>query len=143
MTPALTDDLFSQGHLDRIIELVNADDELGVIGRFLTIDFGIVSSTERYLFVFSAGRLSSASRSPDLVSCAVVLEGATGDWNNFCVEMPRPGYNDIIGMDRDLETFSIPVGRVVLMRHLRSLSRVMRLVQVARGPRDSSMANHA
>jgi hypothetical protein len=136
-----TDDPFSSGHLDRITRLVNGDAELGVIGRFLTIDFGIVSGTERYLFEFREGRLLSAARSPDLVSCAVVFEGGRSDWDNFCVETPRPGYNDVIGMDRDLDTFSIPVGRVVFMRHLRSLARVMRLVQLARGCEDTESDN--
>ena len=59
-------DVLSAAHLERFVELVGADDELGVTGRFLTLELGVVSGRDRFRIVLTEGKVSSATAATTL-----------------------------------------------------------------------------
>jgi hypothetical protein len=126
----LSTGLFSLEFFNRWIAASAKDPELSVIGRYLTLRLGIVCRPTIYCIELQAGTIVEARPIGSAEDLDVVLSGSETDWARFMVEEPRSGYNDIIGMDRVLDSFSIEGDRTLFIRHLRGLSRLLRIAQL-------------
>ncbi len=105
------------------------DSELSLSGRFLDLALGFASDGTSQVLEIVGGQLievhPGGSRPPELLLC-----GTSEEWARFLVAVPAPGYVDVVGMDRRGKGFSIEGDPVLLARHLRALTRLLRLCQL-------------
>lgn len=115
-------------------EVVAADAEMSVIGRWCTLDLALVADEETVLLRLREGRISEAVPNPDIsYSWSVTLRGKRKDWLTFLQPEPPPFYNDLLAMNGRVPSFSIEGDRAAFVRHLRPLSRLFRLAQLVGG----------
>ena len=87
--------------IERLFELVNADEALVRRGRFLTCDFLVEVGDEPYHVSVERGRIASVTRGPALMRPWCFAIRASDDaWREFWRPVPRPGYHDLFALTR-------------------------------------------
>jgi hypothetical protein len=115
---------------ERLGRRLEADAEFSVHGRFLDLRLAFLSGSRGASLGFQEGRLVTCEEGAGAPEPDLSFSGSPEDWDGFLAEEPAPGYVDVIGMDRLRPSFSIGGDRVLLARHLRALSRLLRLAQL-------------
>ena len=87
--------------IERLDELVNADEALMRRGRFLTTDFLVEVGETAYHICIERGRIASVTRGPVLMRPWRFAVRASEDaWREFWQPLPRPGYHDLFALTR-------------------------------------------
>lgn len=87
--------------MERLFELVNADEALVRRGRFLTCDFLVEVGETPYLISVDRGRLASVMRGPGLMRpWRFAIRAPEDAWREFWQAVPRPGYHDLFALTR-------------------------------------------
>jgi hypothetical protein len=121
---------------EALSEVVAADAELAVIGRWCTLDLALVAGEENVLLRLEGGRISEIVPEPDIgASWSVTLRGRHEDWLTFLQSVPPPFYHDLLAMNSRVPSFSIEGDRRIFVRHLHALGRIFRLAQQMGGGR--------
>ena len=111
-------------------EVVAADAEMGVIGRWCDLDLALAVDGETVLLVIRAGKVAEILPAPDLgASWDVTLRGTLEDWRTFLRPVPPPFYTDVLAMNSRVPSFGIEGNRGVFVRHLRALGRIFDLAR--------------
>jgi len=85
--------------IEKLPELVNADERLVWRGRFLTVNFLIQMDDDAYLVSIQSGRIISVERGPFYMrSWRFSVRAPAESWEKLWEPMPRPGYTDILGV---------------------------------------------
>ena len=127
--------MFSEAWLKQFQQRVNADPEMHVIGRWLTLAFSLTSSDTRAIVRFEAGRLVETILSPRLdVRCAFGFRANDEIWSRFLGQDPPPLYHDFFAMLMRVPQFTLEGDTLVAMQHARALHRVMNLMRSAEQP---------
>ena len=111
-------------------EVVAADAEMGVIGRWCDLDLALAVDDELVLLLVRAGRIAGIVPEPDLgASWGVTLRGTLEDWRTFLQPVPPPFYTDVLAMNSRVPSFGIEGDRRAFVRHLRALGRMFDLAR--------------
>ena len=87
--------------IDRLSELVNADEALVRRGRFLTCDFLVEVGDTPYHVSVERGRIASVTRGPALMRpWRFAIRASEEAWREFWQPVPRPGYHDLFALTR-------------------------------------------
>ncbi|MBI1726120.1 MAG: hypothetical protein HYR50_02520 [Candidatus Rokubacteria bacterium] len=87
--------------IERLVELVNADEALVRRGRFLTTDFLVEVGETPYHVSVERGRMASVTRRPVLMRpWRFAIRAAEDAWLEFWQPVPRPGYHDLFALTR-------------------------------------------
>jgi len=87
--------------IERLCELVNADDALVRRGRFLTCDFLVEVGDAPYHVSVERGRIASVTRGPAMMrSWRFAVRASEEAWAEFWQPVPRPGYHDLFALTR-------------------------------------------
>jgi len=85
--------------IEKLPELVNADERLVWRGRFLTVDFLVEVGDIPYYVSIQSGRIASVDRGPFYMRpWRFAVRAAAEAWEKLWEPVPRPGYTDILGM---------------------------------------------
>ena len=85
--------------IEKLPELVNADDRLVWRGRFLTVDFLVEVGDIPYYISIQSGRITSIERGPfPMRPWRFAIRAKAEAWEKLWEPVPRPGYTDILGM---------------------------------------------
>jgi hypothetical protein len=87
--------------LERLPELVNADDGLVRRGRYLTTTFLVETGTTAWLVSVHEGRVSRVERGPFLMRAWSFAVRASDDaWRRFWEPVPAAGWHDLFAMTK-------------------------------------------
>ena len=87
--------------IERLFELVNADEALVRRGRFLTCDFLVEVGDAPYHVSVERGRIASVTRGPSLMRpWRFAIRASEEAWREFWQPVPRPGYHDLFALTR-------------------------------------------
>lgn len=87
--------------IERLSELVNADEGLVRRGRFLTTDFLVEVGETPYHVSVEHGRIASVTRGPVLMRpWRFAIRAPEDAWREFWQPVPRPGYHDLFALTR-------------------------------------------
>ena len=87
--------------IERLGELVNADEALVRRGRFLTADFLVEVGETPYHVSVDRGRIASVTRGPVLMRpWRFAIRASDDAWREFWQPVPRPGYHDLLALTR-------------------------------------------
>jgi hypothetical protein len=87
--------------IDRLLDLVNADDTLVRRGRFLTCDFLIEVGDTPYHVSVVSGRIASVTPGPALMRpWRFAIRAPEDAWREFWQPVPRAGFHDLFALTR-------------------------------------------
>ena len=87
--------------IERLGELVNADEALIRRGRFLTTDFLVEVGERPYHVSVERGRIASVTPGPALMRpWRFAIRAPEEAWREFWQPLPRPGYHDLFALTR-------------------------------------------
>ena len=87
--------------IERLFDLVNADEVLVRRGRFLTCDFLVEVGDAPYHVSVERGRIASVTRGPALMRpWRFAIRASEDAWREFWQPVPRPGYHDLFALTR-------------------------------------------
>lgn len=87
--------------IEKLPELVNADEKLVKRGRFLTVDFLIEVSNVSYILSIQSGRITSIVRGPFYMRpWRFAIRASAEAWEKLWQPIPEPGYTDILALVR-------------------------------------------
>lgn len=87
--------------IERLFDLVNADEALVHRGRFLTCDFLVEVGDAPYHVSVERGRIGSVTRGPALMRpWRFAIRASEDAWREFWQPVPRPGYHDLFALTR-------------------------------------------
>ena len=87
--------------IERLFDLVNADEALVRCGRFLTADFLVEVGNTPYHVSVERGRIASVTRGPTLMRpWRFAIRAPEEAWREFWQPVPRPGYHDLFALTR-------------------------------------------
>ena len=87
--------------IERLFELVNADQALVRRGRFLTCDFLVKVGDTPYHVSVERGRIASVTRGPaPMRPWRFAVRASQEAWGEFWRPVPRPGYHDLFALTR-------------------------------------------
>ena len=87
--------------IERLGDLVNADEALVRRGRFLTADFLVEVDDTPYHVSVERGRIASVTRGPALMRpWRFAIRAPENAWREFWQPVPRPGYHDLFALTR-------------------------------------------
>ncbi|MGI9049295.1 MAG: hypothetical protein ACR2GU_07985 [Rubrobacteraceae bacterium] len=111
-------------------EVVAADTEMGVIGRWCDLDMALAIDKEIVLLCIRSGAIADIIFNPDIgASWIVTFRGTLEDWRTFLQPKPPPFYSDVLAMNSRVPSFSIEGDRGAFVRHLRPLGKIFSLAQ--------------
>jgi pimeloyl-ACP methyl ester carboxylesterase len=111
--------------IDRLPQLVNADDALVRRGRFLTTSFLVEVGDVPWLVTIRDGRVERVERGPLLLrSWTFAVRAAADAWQRFWQPVPEPGYHDLFAMTK-LGVARIEGDLQPLMANLRYVKEVL------------------
>jgi hypothetical protein len=85
--------------VERLPELVNADETLLRRGRYLTADIMIEIGTQPYYLSIDRGRVSAFQRGPLIMrSWSFAVRGGEEAWQKFWQPFPPPDFHDIFAL---------------------------------------------
>lgn len=87
--------------IERLLELVNADEALVRRGRFLTCDFLVAVGDTPYHVSVVSGRIASVTRGPALMRpWRFAIRAPEEAWREFWQPVPRAGFHDLFALTR-------------------------------------------
>ena len=87
--------------IERLFDLVNADEALVRRGRFLTCDFLVEVGDTPYHISVDRGRITSVTQGPALMRpWRFAIRASEDAWREFWQPVPRPGYHDLFALTR-------------------------------------------
>ena len=87
--------------IERLKELVNADQELVRRGRFLDVDFLLQIGETQHLISIRAGRITEIERGDRLMRpWRFAIRASDAAWTAFWQPVPEPGYHDLFAMSK-------------------------------------------
>jgi hypothetical protein len=87
--------------IERLFDLVNADEALVRRGRFLTCDFLVEVGETSYHVSVERGRIASVTRGPALMRpWRFAIRAPEDAWREFWQPLPRAGYHDLFALTR-------------------------------------------
>src|SRR5262249_14727706 len=85
--------------IERIRDLVNADEELVRRGRYVSTTFLMEIGDRGYLIKIIEGRIVSVTPRPFVTpNCGSALRAPRDEWELFWTELPPPGHHDIFAL---------------------------------------------
>ena len=85
--------------MERLAQLVNADERLVWKGRFVDTSFLLEIGETAYLIKVSEGRIASVRRGPFVMpSWDFALRASRETWDQFWLPLPPPGWNDLFAL---------------------------------------------
>jgi hypothetical protein len=85
--------------MERLEQLVNADERLVWKGRFIDTSFLVEIGETPYLIKVSAGRIASVRRGPFVMpSWSFALRASRETWDQYWLPVPPPGSNDLFAL---------------------------------------------
>lgn len=87
--------------LDRIPELLNADEGFVRRGRFMSTRFLVEVGDKAYSVAVDQGRVSVEEGPFLLRSHAFTISADAGDWERHWADPPPPGWQDLFAMTKD------------------------------------------
>jgi len=85
--------------MERLAQLVNADERLVWRGRFIDTTFLLEIGETAYLIKVSEGRIASVRRGPFVMpSWDFALRASRETWEQFWLPLPPPGWNDLLAL---------------------------------------------
>jgi hypothetical protein len=85
--------------IERIRDLVNADENLVRRGRYLSTTFMLGVGNQGYLVKIIEGRIVSITPGPFVTpNYSFALRAPKDEWEMFWEKIPRPGHNDIFAL---------------------------------------------
>jgi hypothetical protein len=121
--------LFSPEWMTRFREVINNDQELSWIAKFMTCNFVWQIGTKSYLFRVQNGKIQSIVTPTWNDSWDFTLEGSEEAWAKFARKVPPPLYHDLLGMVTRLPECRLIGNRLIAMQNIRSLTRMMSLAR--------------
>lgn len=116
--------------LARYRERVNQDVELGVIGDWFTMTFGLTFGDQRYALRVEKGRIAEIIAAPKLdVRMAFGVRAPTEVWRKFLSPDPPPLYHDFFAMLMRVPEFVLEGDSLAAMQNARALHRMMNLMR--------------
>lgn len=122
-------ELFSSEWMKRFQEVVNNDQELSWIAKFMTCDFLWKIDKESHLIKVLEGKIQSITSPTWNDSWDFTIEGSKETWVKFTKRVPPPMYYDLLGMVTRLPDCSLTGNRLIAMQYIRSLTRMMSLTR--------------
>jgi hypothetical protein len=121
--------------IERLFDLVNADEVLVRRGRFLTCDFLVEVGETPYHVSVERGRIASVTRGPALMRpWRFAIRAPEDAWREFWQPLPRAGYHDLFALTR--------FGRARIEGDLQPLMANLRYVkEVLESPRRSARSD--
>ena len=87
--------------IERLFDLVNADEALVRRGRFLTCDFLIEVGDTPYHVSVASGRIASVTRGPaPMRPWRFAIRASEDAWREFWQPVPRAGSHDLFALTR-------------------------------------------
>jgi hypothetical protein len=88
-----------RGDMERLEQIVNADERLIWKGRFIDTSFLVEIGETSYLIKVSEGRIASVRRGPFVMpSWSFALRASRETWDRFWLPLPPPGWNDLFAL---------------------------------------------
>lgn len=85
--------------IERLPELVNGDESLVRLGRFLDVDFLIGVGDTPYFVRVARGRIADVAEGPQLMRpWTFAIRADVDAWRKFWEPRPEPGYHDIFAL---------------------------------------------
>lgn len=85
--------------MEKLAELVNADERLVWKGRFIDTSFLVEVGDTPYLIKVTEGRIASVVRGPFVMpSWSFVLRASRETWEQFWLPLPPPGSHDLFAL---------------------------------------------
>jgi len=85
--------------IERILDLVNADENLVRRGRYLSTTFMLGIGDQGYLVKIIEGRVVSITPGPFVTpNYSFALRAPKDEWEMFWEKIPKPGHNDIFAL---------------------------------------------
>jgi hypothetical protein len=85
--------------IERIAELVNADERLVRRGRFLSTTFLLEVGDDGYLVRIADGRVAAVTKGPFVTpDYSFALRAPREAWETFWRKLPPPGFNDLFAL---------------------------------------------
>ena len=85
--------------MERLEQIVNADERLLWKGRFIDTSFLVEIGETEYLIKVSEGRITSVRRGPFVMpSWSFALRASRETWDRFWLPRPPPGWNDLFAL---------------------------------------------
>jgi hypothetical protein len=85
--------------VDRLPDLVNADETLLRRGRHLTTDMMIEIGDQSYFIAIEHGRVIAMQRGPAIMkSWSFAVRGSSEAWDKFWQPLPPPNFHDIFAL---------------------------------------------
>ncbi len=115
--------------IEKLPELVNADEVLVRRGRYLSVDFMIEVGERQYIVRVREGRIAGVDSGPFVMpSWTFAVRGSAEAWERFWEPVPAPGWNDIFALRKD--------GRMTLEGDLQPLmANLLYIKEVLAAPR--------
>lgn len=115
--------------IEKLPELVNADEVLVRRGRYLSVDFMIEVGERQYIVRVREGRIAGVDSGPFVMpSWTFAVRGSAEAWERFWEPVPAPGWNDIFALRKD--------GRMTLDGDLQPLmANLLYIKEVLAAPR--------
>jgi hypothetical protein len=87
--------------IERLFDLVNADEALVRRGRFLTCDFLVEVGETPYHVSVDRGRIASVTQGPALLRpWRFAIRAPEDAWREFWQPVPRAGFHDLFALTR-------------------------------------------
>jgi hypothetical protein len=121
--------------LERYRGQVNADVELGVIGRWFTTTFTLAFGPQRYAVNVAGGRITGIFPSPRLDQPSQFgFAAPVALWQKFLSPNPPPLYHDFFAMLMRVPEFTLEGDSFVAMQNARALHRMMNIMRKTGAP---------
>jgi hypothetical protein len=115
-------------------QVVNADEELALIGNWFTAAFLFQAGDAQYLFRVEQGRLVEVVPSPRFDQAwSFALRAPKEHWQNFIRPLPPPLFNEIFAMLMRVPEFRLEGDTLAAMQNARALQRFMSLMRKVGG----------
>lgn len=110
--------------------IVNADEELSLIGRWCTTSFLFEAGEIRYVFQVEGGRLVEVIPAPRFdETWSFALRAPLEHWRKFIQPQPPPLFNELFAMLMRVPEFRLEGNTLVAMQNIRALQRFMGLMR--------------
>lgn len=116
--------------LARYRDRVNADVELDIIGKWMSINFMLTFGDERHALKVCEGKITDIVSSPRLdVRTAFGFAAPVEVWRKFLSPDPPPLFHDFFAMLMRVPEFRLEGDSLLAMQNARALHRMMNIMR--------------
>ncbi len=120
----------SREWMARFQQVVNADEELALIGQWFTTAFLFQAGEASYLMRMERGQLAQIVPEPRMDEVwSFALRAPQEHWRKFIQPVPPPLFNEIFAMLMRVPEFKLEGNTLVAMQNVRALQRMMSLMR--------------